>query len=130
VFFLTYDEPGGQYEHVKPFAEVAPDAIPPMLKTGDIKGDFTQSGLRVPLIVISPWAKQHFVSHVNRDYTAILKFIETRFGLPPLTKRDAAQDNMTEFFNFTTPQIPTPPALPVQPTSEPCNKALEKAPGY
>lgn len=130
VFMLTYDDPGGEYDHVVPFSEPAPDNIPPMLKSGDIKGDFTVSGFRVPLIVISPWTKPHYVSHVNRDYTAMLKFIETRFGLPALTKRDAAQDDMTEMFDFSTVQIQTPPAMPTQPTSGACNKSLEKAPGY
>ena len=130
AFILTYDDPGGLYDHVPPFAEVAPDNIPPMLQTGDIKGDFQSSGLRVPVVVISPWAKPHFVSHVNRDYTAILKFIETRFNLPALTARDAAQDDMEEFFDFSSVQVPTPPALPVQPTSGTCNHSLEKAPGY
>ena len=48
-----------------------------------------ESGFRLPLIVISPWARQHFVSHVNRDSTAILKLIETRFNIPALTQRDA-----------------------------------------
>ena len=48
-----------------------------------------------------PWVKPHFVSHVNRDYTAMLKLIETRFNLPALTARDAAQDDMTEFFDFS-----------------------------
>jgi phospholipase C len=130
AFILTYDEPGGQYDHVAPFAEVAPDNIPPMLKTGDRPGTFASSGLRVPVIVISPWSKPHYVSHVKRDYTAILKFIETRFGIPSLTARDAAQDDMEEFFNFSAVQIPSPPALPVQPTSGVCNKNLEKAPGF
>jgi phospholipase C len=130
VFILTYDDPGGLYDHVPPFTEVAPDSIPPMLESTDIKGNFATSGLRVPVVVISPWTKPHYVSHVNRDYTAILKFIETRFGLPALTARDAAQDNMEEFFDFATPQIPTPPALPVQPTNGVCNHSLEKAPGY
>ena len=130
VFILTYDEPGGQYDHVPPIAEPLPDSIPPMLKSTDTVATFNQSGLRVPLIVISPWTKPHYVSHVNRDYTAILKFIETRFGLPALTKRDAAQDNMTEFFNFSTQSIPSPPPLPVQPTSGTCSFSQEKAPGY
>jgi len=130
VFILTYDDPGGLYDHVPPFTEVAPDNIPPMLEPTDIKGTFATSGLRVPVVVISPWTKPHYVSHVNRDYTAILKFIETRFNIPPLTARDAAQDDMTEFFNFSAPQVPTPPALPVQPTSGACNHSLEKAPGF
>ena len=130
VFILTYDEAGGEYDHVPPFREVAPDNFPPMLKSGDMAGSFTTSGLRIPLIVISPWAKPHFISHVNRDSTAILKLIETRFNLPPLTKRDAAQSNMLEFFDFSRVQIPVPPSLPAQPTSGTCNQFLEKAPGY
>ena len=64
---------------------------------------------------MSPWTKPHFVSHVVRDHTAILKFIETRFSLPPLTSRDDASDDMTEFFNFSAPSYLTPPKMPLQP---------------
>jgi phospholipase C len=89
------------------------------------------SGVRVPVTVVSPWTKPHFVSHVVRDHTAILKLIETRFGLPPLTARDDASDDMTEFFNFTAPSYVTPPAslLSAPPTTGACNLSLEKAPG-
>ena len=65
---------------------------------------------------------------MGRDYTAILKLIETRFNLPALTARDAAQDDMTEMFDFSTPQLLTPPKLPVQPTNGTCNAALEAGP--
>ncbi len=130
VFILTYDEGGQLYDHVPPFTEVAPDAIPPMLLPGDLPGTFGNSGYRVPLIVVSPFVKPQYVSHVNRDYTAILKFIETRFKLPPLTARDAAQDDMTEMFDFSAPQILTPPPLPQATLSGKCNPNLEKAPGF
>lgn len=117
VFILAYDEGGGLYDHVPPFTVTAPDATPPNLQPGDLPGDFTLSGFRVPLIVISPWVKPHFVSHTNRELTSILKLIETRFGLPPLTARDAAADDMTEFFDFADPPtFLTPPPLPTQPT--------------
>lgn len=117
VFILAYDEGGGLYDHVPPFTVVAPDATPPNLQPGDLSGDFTLSGFRVPLVVISPWVKPHFVSHTNRELTSILKLIETRFGLPPLTARDAAADDMTEFFDFVDPPaLLTPPPLPAQPT--------------
>ena len=53
--------------------------------------NFTYTGYRVPLLVVSPYAKKHYVNHTASDHTAILKLIETRFGLAPLTKRDAAQ---------------------------------------
>ncbi|HKT49626.1 MAG TPA: alkaline phosphatase family protein [Candidatus Angelobacter sp.] len=118
VFILGFDEGGGLYDHVPPFTVVAPDATPPALQPGDLPGDFTLSGFRVPLVVISPWVKPHFVSHTNRELTSILKLIETRFGLTPLTARDAAADDMTEFFDFIDPPtFLTPPPLPAQPTT-------------
>jgi phospholipase C len=115
AMFLTYDEHGGFYDHMAPPPAVAPDDIPPMLQTGDVPGAFDRYGIRVPVTVISPWAKPHFVSHVVNDHTSILHFIETRFGLPTLTKRDAAANPMLEFFNFKTPALLTPPALPPAP---------------
>jgi phospholipase C len=118
VFILGFDEGGGLYDHVPPFTVVAPDATPPALQPGDLPGDFTLSGFRVPLVVISPWVKPHFVSHTSRELTSILKLIETRFGLTPLTARDAAADDMTEFFDFVNPPtFLTPPPLPAQPTN-------------
>ncbi len=118
IFILAYDEGGGLYDHVPPFTVVAPDNNPPQLGPSDLPGDFTLSGIRVPMIVISPFVKPHFVSHVNRDSTSILKLIETRFNLPALTARDAAGDDMTEFFDFINPPFwLTPPPLPAQPTN-------------
>jgi phospholipase C len=128
VFILTWDEFGGFYDHVPPQPMPSPDGIKPIdLKPGDIcttttgvTCDFVFTGYRVPLIVISPFTKQHYVSHTVEDYTAILKFIETRFNLPSLTARDAAQPDMTEFFDFTNPPWMTPPTPPAQPTNMPC----------
>ncbi|HZE24751.1 MAG TPA: alkaline phosphatase family protein, partial [Blattabacteriaceae bacterium] len=118
IFILAYDEGGGLYDHVPPFTVVAPDATPPQLGPSDLPGDFTLSGFRVPIIVVSPFAKPHFVSHTNRELTSILKLVETRFNLPPLTARDAAADDMTEFFDFVNPPaFLTPPTLPVQPVT-------------
>jgi len=138
VFIWTFDEGGGLFDHVPPYSTVAPDAIPPMLN-GDTNADFTWSGQRLPLIVASPWLKPNFVSHKNRDFTAILKLIQTRFGLPSLTARDAAQDDMTEFFNFgaVNPPLLTAPGgaswtsvLPAQPTTGVCDFKLEKDPSH
>lgn len=134
IFILTWDDPGGLYDHVPPAKMPAPDAIPPNLtspdggKTTVDPGNFASTGLRVPVIVISPWVKPHYVSHVPRDYTAILKLIETRFNLPSLTARDAAQDDMTEMFDFSAPSVLTPPSLPTQPTNGNCSAALEAGP--
>ncbi|HEV2399039.1 MAG TPA: alkaline phosphatase family protein [Candidatus Sulfotelmatobacter sp.] len=128
AFILTFDEAGGLYDHVAAQPAVSPDGIKPVdLLPGDIcttttgpTCDFTYTGYRVPLIVVSPYAKKHFVNHNVADYTAVLKLIETRFKLKSLTKRDAAQINMTQFFNFNFPPWRTPPNPPAQSTSGPC----------
>ena len=132
VFFLTFDEGGGYYDHVPPQTTVSPDGIvprdpepkdqqainPPLGYTGN---GFDHTGYRVPLIVISPFANKNFVSHTPMDYTAFLKFIETRFNLSNLTARDAAQPDMQEFFNFANPPWLAPPTPPSQPTSGLCD---------
>jgi len=128
AFILTYDEGGGLYDHVSPAAAVIPDGIGPKdLFPGDIctkttgpTCNFRFTGYRVPLLVISPFTKKNYVSHTPADFTAILKLIEARFGLLALTKRDAAQMDMTEFFDFSNPPWLTPPSPPVQSTSDPC----------
>jgi len=129
VFILTYDEAGGTYDHVPPAPMPNPDGIAPVdLEPHDIctsgggaNCDFNYTGFRVPLLVISPFAKKDYVSHTVADYTAILKFIETRFNLPALTQRDAAQMDMTEFFDFKNPPWTTPPSPPTQVTDGVCN---------
>jgi len=128
AFILTFDEVGGLYDHVAAQPAVSPDGIKPRdLLSGDIctrttgpNCDFTYTGYRLPLIVVSPYARKHYVNHNVADFTAILKLIETRFNLPALTKRDAAQINMTQFFNFNFPPWMTPPTPPVQTTSGSC----------
>ncbi len=130
VFILTYDEGGGLYDHVAPQPTVSPDGILPsdlsqnppdicVLSTGPTC-DFTYTGYRVPLIVVSPFTKKNYVSHTFADHTAILKLIETRFKIATLTNRDAAQMDMTEFFDFVNMPWKTPPAPPTQSTSDPC----------
>jgi phospholipase C len=108
AFFLTYDEHGGYYDHVAPPAAVPPDNIPPMVRPGDPFNQFNLLGVRVPTTVVSPYAKSHYVSHTVFDHTSILKFIETRFGLAPLTARDAAANNMTDMFDFSHISNPSP----------------------
>lgn len=129
VFILSYDEGGGTYDHVPPKPAVNPDGISPVdLKPGDIctvnggtNCNFDSTGFRVPLIVVSPFTKKNYVSHTVADYTAILKFIETRFNLPALTARDAAQMTMEEFFAFPDAPWMTPPTPPDQVTTGLCD---------
>jgi phospholipase C len=105
-----------------------PDGIQPVdLLPTDPAGDFTRTGFRIPLIIVSPFAKPHFVSHTPMDTTAVLKLLETRFNLPSLTKRDAAQPDMTEFFDFVNVPNLQPPTPAAQPAGLPCNAGAAAA---
>jgi phospholipase C len=127
VFILAYDEAGGFYDHVAPVPVQDPDGIAPIFHDTDLKQgpspeslpfNFTQSGFRVPFVIVSPWVKKNYVSHTPREHTSILAFIEARYDLPPLpTGRDRfyTADDMLEFFDFNNPSWLTPPVLPDQP---------------
>jgi len=140
AFILTYDEGGGLQDHVLPAREIKPDTIAPRLPAGGLPGDFNQSGFRIPMIVISPWARANFVSHTTRDYTSILRLIEDTFvnpgnlpaGTNPwLTLRDQNADDMMEFFDFSAgPQLLNAPVIKTQPTTGVCKNGLENAPGF
>jgi phospholipase C len=106
----------------------SPDGIMPKdLHPGDAQGDFTRTGFRVPLIIVSPFAKPHFVSHTPMDYTAVLRFVEKRFNLPNLTQRDAAQPDMAEFFDFVNTPNLNPPATVQQRTGMGCDATKASA---
>lgn len=104
----TYDEAGGMADHVPPpnHACVARPGIA-------ADEPFTELGVRVPLVVISPFARPHYVSHVVQDHTSITRFIETVFGLPALTARDANADALLDMFDFgCAPALLAPPPAP------------------
>jgi len=154
IFILSYDEGGGLYDHVPPFMVPVPDGNAPgtcpdanngsanYCATGKLGGNFDLTGFRVPMIVISPYAKPNFVSHTPRDFTAILAYIEKTFNVAHLTDRDNywllhPEFDMSEFFvDFSgTPPLLTPPAgatastwpafLATQPTNGTCDQKLE-----
>ena len=83
AIIVTYDENGGYWDHVTPPS-----------------GDRWGPGLRVPAIVISPYAKTHFVDHTYYDTTSILKFITKRFALEPLPGIRPKAGDLTNAFNF------------------------------
>lgn len=79
VILVTWDDYGGWYDHVVP---------PQVDKYGD--------GFRVPLLMVSPFAKQGYVDHTFSDHTSILKLMERVFGLPPVTQRDAGASDLMD----------------------------------
>ncbi len=99
----TYDEGGGFPDHV----------VPPSACLAEPGSPFKDRGVRVPLVMISPWAKRHFVSHTVHDHTAITRFISTLFDLPALSGRDANSDNLLDLFDFSCGRDLTVPAAPV-----------------
>jgi phospholipase C len=129
--FITYDENGGMADHVPPAPACAPDSYTPHDGSGNplTPGGFDTTGFRVPFIVVSPYARAHFASHVVHDHTSILRFIEARFGLPAMTARDANATPPMEMFDFQSPPFATPPTITATTTVPPtilsqCNQPL------
>jgi phospholipase C len=91
AIIIIWDDYGGFYDHVSP----------PQIDT-------LGYGFRVPALVISPYS-QVGVVHTTYDLTSLLKLIETKFNLPPLTPRDSSSNTMLECFNFE--QAPLPPVI-------------------
>jgi phospholipase C len=112
ALIITFDEHGGQFDHVPPPPACPPDDIAPMLTaTDNAPGNFANYSMRVPLIVVSPYAKPHYVSHDVYDHTSITRLIETRFKLAALTGRDANADPLTDMFDFKHAAFANPPTL-------------------
>jgi len=96
AIFITWDDWGGWYDHV----------APPIINSYEY-------GFRVPLIVVSPYAKAGYISHVSHDFGSILKFVEETYGLPSLGYADARADDLADCFDFgrqpvTFQDIPSP----------------------
>jgi phospholipase C len=115
ALFITYDEHGGYYDHVPPPRAIKPDSIAPILGPGDAPGKYDRYGFRVPLFVVSPWARAGYVSNVVQDHTSILAFMQRKWNLPAMTLRDANAHPMTDYFNFHKPTFAKPPALAAAP---------------
>jgi phospholipase C len=114
ALFLNYDEGGGYYDHVPPPKAIKPDTIAPILGPGApplAPGGFDRYGFRVPLFVVSPWAKADYVSNIVQDHTSVTAFIERKWNLPAMTFRDANAHPMTDYFDFSKPAFAKPPKL-------------------
>jgi len=108
AIFFTYDEGGGFFDHVGPPAACKPDGFEPKLKRGNFVAEFDRLGFRVPLVVVSPYAKRHYVSHEISDHTSILAFLQRKFNLPAFTKRDANASPLLDYFDFEHPDFSVP----------------------
>jgi phospholipase C len=115
ALFIVYDEWGGFFDHV------APPRVPDDRNDPDINKDYGQLGFRVPAVCVSPWVRRGHVAHTTYSFESILKMIEYRFGLAPLTKRDAYASNIARAFDWKSkprldvPILPDPPAVLSQP---------------
>ncbi|MGC2449812.1 MAG: alkaline phosphatase family protein [Candidatus Sulfotelmatobacter sp.] len=91
AIIVTWDDWGGWYDHVPPFK---------IVNDGVSWGSGYVYGFRVPLIVISPYARPSYISHVDHDFGSILHFVEESFGLPSLGYADAYADDLSDCFNL------------------------------
>jgi phospholipase C len=109
---ITYDEWGGFFDHVKP------PRFPDDHITVGAEFDHGQAGFRVPAFVFSPFARRGGIDHNVYDHTSMLKFVEWRFGLRPLSARDSAARNLAYALDFAHPNASVP-AVPVVPDPGP-----------
>jgi phospholipase C len=107
VILVTWDEWGGWYDGVPP----------PQL-------DYTTLGMRIPLIVISPYVKKHYVSKTQYEFGSLLKFIEQNFGTASLGTTDVRANSIADMFDFTQ-QPSTFQPFPIPPP-KPCNKITDQ----
>ena len=113
ALFIMYDEPGGFFDHVPPPPACVPDEIEPLLEKRHVRARFDRLGMRTPFIVVSPFAKAHYVSHQVYSHSSVPRLIQARFELPALSARDANSSVPYDMFDFEHPPFATPPALPL-----------------
>jgi phospholipase C len=110
VLVFNYDEWGGFFDHVAPPTAPIPAADQ---AAGNQDG---RLGFRIPSLVVSPWARRGYVDTRVYDHTSVLRMIESRWSLPPLTVRDQTANNLADVLDFSTTnrsasRYPVPPGL-------------------
>src|SRR5713226_3381473 len=107
LLLITYDEHGGNYDHVAP----PWGAVPPDNSVGEFGFDFTRFGVRIPALLVSPRIAAGTVFRAKRgtiDHTSVLKTIELRWGIDPLTARDKAAPDLGDVLALATPRTDDP----------------------
>ncbi|HEX8888727.1 MAG TPA: alkaline phosphatase family protein [Pyrinomonadaceae bacterium] len=118
LFIITFDEHGGCYDHVPtppPLATPPDDQIIAEGQPGYSGFIFNRYGVRVPAVLVSPLIEQGTVCNTVFDHTSIIKTVTTRWGLPSLTKRDAAATVLSEVLTLSEPRTDTPSITPIPP---------------
>ena len=120
VLVINYDEWGGFFDHVPPPTAPVPPGEQALGSDGLV-------GFRVPCLILSPFARRKHVSHTVFDHTSILKMIEWRWGLEPLTIRDETANNLAEALDFTqVPRAPERYNVPIGPFGTVCGSFEDK----
>jgi phospholipase C len=101
LLVINFDEWGGFFDHVPPSLAPIPDADAGVGSDG-------YRGFRVPALLVSPWSPRATISSQVYDHTSVLKLIEWRWNLRPLTVRDATANNLAEELDFDAPQLDAP----------------------
>jgi len=118
AIFITWDDWGGWYDHVEPNeVETWNGDDPP--RGPPYHGSQFRYGPRVPCLVISPYARQGYISKTFHSHVSLVKFCEATFGLPPINNRDAGADDMSDCFDLNQTPLSPPPINPgdISPTS-------------
>jgi phospholipase C len=122
VLVVNYDEWGGFFDHVPPEAAPIPPADQDAGNTDGLRG------FRVPCLLISPFARRGYVSSLLFDHTSVLRLIEWRWQLAPLTVRDAGAQNLAQALDFSAPDFTAKQfRIPSGPFGAPCEAAAVTA---
>jgi phospholipase C len=117
VLIVTYDEWGGFFDHVPPPAGSVTSAERALGYTDGLRG------FRIPVMLASPMARRGEIAHTVFDHTSILKLIEWRWSLDPLTDRDAQANNLATVLNFKSQDLSAPQYSVPDISSSPCSIA-------